>query len=157
MDDKVKHRIVGVLVILAVTAIVLPAFISRPNSGIAARIQADFTMPARPPKPINMSRPNDKPPSRLLRQSVSTNNVKNAWVVQLASFNKAGNAHNLAKELRKKGFTAYTRISKESEGGKLYRVLVGPEVKRRQADVLLSRIRKKTKLKGIIVKYHPLS
>ena len=75
-----------------------------------------------------------------------------AWVVQLGSFSTKVNAdkHNLS--LRKEGFPAFVEpISKK--GKTTYRVRVGPEILRADADALLKKIKAKMKLDGIVLSY----
>ena len=78
-----------------------------------------------------------------------------AWVVQLGSFDKAEHAKNLVKELRAKGFKAFTLEVKSSKGT-LTKVLVGPEVKREKALTLQEKINKEMKIKGILTSFNPL-
>lgn len=78
-----------------------------------------------------------------------------AWVVQLGSFDKVEHAKNLVKELRSKGFKAFTREAKTSKGT-MTKVLVGPEVKREKALALEEKINKEMKIKGILTSFNPL-
>jgi len=80
-----------------------------------------------------------------------------AWVVQLASFARQTNASTLAKELRDKGFAAYTQIITTAGGKRITRVLVGPEVKRDKAQKLLVKLQQVVKMKGILIVYDPLN
>ena len=75
-----------------------------------------------------------------------------AWVVQLGVFSDAGNAESLNKQLRKAGFAAFVEPLKQ-DGSQKYRVRVGPELVRGDADALLGQIRAKLKLDGIIKEY----
>lgn len=76
----------------------------------------------------------------------------NAWAVQLGSFNNEENAHSLKKELRENGFPAFVEPYMQ-EGKKLYRVRVGPEIKRSDATALLEKIKQSVKKEGIVVSY----
>jgi len=75
-----------------------------------------------------------------------------AWVVQLGVFGDEGNAQSLNEQLRKAGFAAFVEPLKQS-GSLKYRVRVGPELMRGDADALLSQIHAKLKLDGIIKEY----
>ncbi|NOX07936.1 MAG: hypothetical protein GXP22_00330 [Gammaproteobacteria bacterium] len=75
-----------------------------------------------------------------------------AWVVQLASFKKKENAYTLRDRLRKKRYDAFVQRIK-MDGGVVYRVRIGPELKRESAEKLLKRLMKETKLKGIVKKH----
>jgi len=75
-----------------------------------------------------------------------------AWVVQLGSFSSKVNADKLNLKLRKSGFPAFVEPLKQ--GNKTaYRVRVGPELLRADADALLRKIKTKMKLDGIVLSY----
>lgn len=75
-----------------------------------------------------------------------------AWIVQLGSFIDEGNAESLNEKLRKEGYPAFVEPLKKN-GKMSYRVRVGPEIKRSEADLLLKRLKEKMKLDGIVVSY----
>jgi len=75
-----------------------------------------------------------------------------AWVVQLGSFSSKVNADKLNLNLRKSGFPAF--VEPQTKKGKTsYRVRVGPEILRSDADALLKKIKSKMKLDGIVLNY----
>lgn len=75
-----------------------------------------------------------------------------AWVVQLGSFSTKVNADKLNLSLRKAGFPAFVEpLTKK--GKTSYRVRVGPEILRADADALLKKIKSKMKLDGIVLSY----
>lgn len=75
-----------------------------------------------------------------------------AWVVQLGSFASKVNADKLNLNLRKSGFPAF--VEPLAKNGKTsYRVRVGPEILRADADALLKKIKTKMKLDGIVLNY----
>ncbi len=78
-----------------------------------------------------------------------------AYVIQLGSFGNKTNANKLANKLKKANYKAYLSNGK-SNGKTIYRVLVGPILKRNQAESKISGITKLTGLKPIIVTYDPL-
>jgi len=75
-----------------------------------------------------------------------------AWVVQLGSFSSKVNADKLNLKLRKSGFPAFVEPLKQ-KNETVYRVRVGPELLRADADVLLKKIKTKMKLDGIVLSY----
>jgi DedD protein len=75
-----------------------------------------------------------------------------AWVVQLGSFNTKENADLLNERLRKAGYPAFVEPIKQ-EGGTIYRVRVGPELLRSDADSLLDKLKTSMKLDGIVLRY----
>jgi len=75
-----------------------------------------------------------------------------AWVVQLGSFSSKVNADKLNLTLRKSGFPAFVEPLEQNKEI-VYRVRVGPELLRADADVLLKKIKENTKLDGIVLNY----
>ncbi len=75
-----------------------------------------------------------------------------AWVVQLGSFSSKVNADKLNLTLRKSGFPAFVEPL-EQNNEVAYRVRVGPELLRADADALLKKIKENTKLNGIVLSY----
>lgn len=72
------------------------------------------------------------------------------WVVQVGSFSQSANAMALRDRLRKGGFSAF--VEKFQDRGKSsYRVRVGPELKRENAEKQRERLDKHFRLKGIIM------
>ncbi len=76
-----------------------------------------------------------------------------AWAVQVGSFSNPDNALGLRAKLRKKGYSAFVeKVS--TKKGEVYRVRVGPEVRRSKAEVLQKELQSKLKLEGLVVA-HP--
>lgn len=75
-----------------------------------------------------------------------------AWVVQLGSFASKVNADKLNLRLRKAGFPAFVEPI-EKDDKTVYRVRVGPELLRSDADKLLADISARMKLEGIVLRY----
>jgi DedD protein len=75
-----------------------------------------------------------------------------AWVVQLGSFSSETNAQGLNKKLRDAGYSAFVEPIKE-KNGVAYRVRVGPELKRSDAQSIRDKIKKSMKLDGIVISY----
>lgn len=76
-----------------------------------------------------------------------------AWAIQVGSFSERKNAFSLRNKLRKKQFTAFVESVKTAKGN-IYRVRVGPEVKRTQAENTQKRLVKELKISGLVVA-HP--
>ena len=76
-----------------------------------------------------------------------------AWAVQVGSFENQKNAIALKDKLIKKGFRAFVeRIVTQDKTS--YRVRVGPEVRRENAENLQKKIEQKMNIKGIVMT-HP--
>lgn len=102
------------------------------------------------------SKPVAKPASKDIVKVEEKSVVKasSAYTLQLGSFNNAANVRGLVKQLRGKGFNAYTLPATPIDG-KLTKVFVGPELSKSKLQSLQSGIEKLTKLKGRIVDYEP--
>lgn len=75
-----------------------------------------------------------------------------AWVVQLGSFSSKDNADRLNSNLRKSGFPAFVEPIVENNKT-AYRVRVGPELLRADADALLKKIKTEMDVDGIVLNY----
>jgi len=75
-----------------------------------------------------------------------------AWVVQIGTFSSKDNADKLIIRLRKLDFTAFVQPLEENNEV-VYRVRVGPELLRTDADALLKKIKENTKLDGMVLNY----
>ncbi len=77
------------------------------------------------------------------------------WVVQVGSFSQRSNAEKLVEELRAKKYAAFTD-QVDLNGKILHRVLIGPEVDKKRAEQLQTKLNKllePKKLKGKIKRY----
>ena len=75
-----------------------------------------------------------------------------AWVVQLASLTRKQNALALRDRVLDKGLHAFV-VSSEADGKVMYRVLVGPELLRSNAEKKRQRLLQEVNLDGLVVKY----
>ncbi|WP_394201021.1 cell division protein DedD [Shewanella waksmanii] len=78
-----------------------------------------------------------------------------AYTLQLGSFNNANNVKALVKQLRTKGFTAYT-IPETPVDGQLTKVFVGPDLSRVKLEKVQKQVEQVTKLKGRVIAYNPV-
>lgn len=78
---------------------------------------------------------------------------KVGFAVQVGAFRDMSDATARVETLRKAGFVAFSE-SVKTDGGTLYRVRVGPEIRRADADKLRAALASKLKLDGIVVP-HP--
>jgi len=92
-------------------------------------------------------------PTKAVKKLVKDKQVGlTAWVVQLGSFSSKVNADKLNLTLRKSGFPAFVEPLEE-DNKTVYRVRVGPELLRADADALLKKIKENAKLDGIVLNY----
>lgn len=75
-----------------------------------------------------------------------------AWIIQLGSFSNEDNAQSLNQELRRVGYPAFVEPLKKN-GEISYRVRVGPEIKRSEAELVLKELKDQMELDGIVVSY----
>jgi len=93
-----------------------------------------------------------KPKAKIAALKNSQQRTVKAWAVQLASFKTKPNALKLRDKLRVKGFASYVEKRRNSKGI-LYRVRVGPELKRTSAEKLKKKLAKAAKLNGFVVSH----
>ncbi|HEB99529.1 MAG TPA: SPOR domain-containing protein [Thiotrichales bacterium] len=74
------------------------------------------------------------------------------WVVQVGSFGREANALALRDRLRAKGYTAFVEKAR-TDKGLVFRVRVGPELERQNAERLRERLAGDFKLKAIVTRY----
>ena len=75
-----------------------------------------------------------------------------AWIVQLGSFSSETNAQKLNEDLRKRGFTAFVEPLQQ-KSKTIYRVRVGPELLRSDAEDICDKIEKSMQMEGIVIPY----
>jgi len=73
----------------------------------------------------------------------------------LGSFGNKANAQKLVDKLKAAGYKAYLREGASADKT-INRVLVGPELKRQQAESKIAALNKISGLKAIIIGYDPL-
>lgn len=94
----------------------------------------------------------DDETSTVIDDQPSTTVGLSAWVVQLGSFESEANAQSLNEKLRKAGYTSFVEPLKQKDAT-VYRVRVGPELKRSDAQAIRDKLEKSLQLKGIVVSY----
>lgn len=75
-----------------------------------------------------------------------------AWVVQLGSFSSEANASGLNDKLKNAGFPSFVEPLKRGTS-MVYRVRVGPELLRTDAQKVQKKLMDSLKLEGIVVRY----
>jgi len=108
--------------------------------------------PPTTPAPAPAAAPAPPVPGPADTASRPTASALEAWVVQLGSFASQENASSLVQQLQKEGYPAFLEELKSSSGV-VYRVRVGPEVLRADAEKIQENLRTKLKLEGIVLRY----
>lgn len=95
-------------------------------------------------KPEPAAKAEPKTPSEKLAPTV----VADRWTLQIATFKSKDNATRLVEKLKNANYDAYSLTTNS-----LYKVYVGPELKREVSDKMRDDIKKEFRLNGIVVKY----
>jgi len=82
----------------------------------------------------------------------ATNVGVSAWVVQLGSFSSEKNAQELNQKLKQAGFRSFVEPLKQNNTTS-YRVRVGPELRRSDAQTIKEKLKSTMQIEGIIVHY----
>jgi DedD protein len=195
VDDRLKRRLVGAVVLIALGVIFIPMILD--GSGRSSRLSMDVEIPPAPVyevpdrlPPLPTSAPDPAPPAAPRAEprpeatlksipdgpppkaptppapapvpaepasdtaSAEEDAPPSAWVVQVGSFEDQAKAVALRDKLREGGFTAFVEPHRAAEGKTLYRVRIGPELKRESSEKVLARLKREQKLDGIVVS-HP--
>lgn len=160
MDQELKQRLVGAIVITALAAIFVPMLFDDPVDETGKRINeleippmperlADsqsFNMPESREEVINL------PVKQQLKVATPESDQVPAltrWYLQVGLFSQEENALALRDKLRRQGFA--TSINKvNSEKGVLYKVKVGPELNKDRAEMVKVRLEKMADIKGFV-------
>ena len=141
---------------------IVPLQAEQPASGNIEKPEADQPQPAnkitettttQPPE-LMTTKPELPPVTAPVMESEepATGVGLSAWVVQLGSFSSKDNADSLNNKLRKAGFRSFVEPLKQQDTT-VYRVRVGPEIKRAEADALNDQLKISMQLDGIVVPY----
>ena len=168
MDDGIKQRLIGAVVLVALMVIFLPMLFTGDDLEPADVLVDIPERPAIPSfeitEPVKLSeqREAEKPVSskpqptlqELVDKEVDENNLPVSWALQVASFKERSNAEKLRDTLRKGGYKAYIKYRLDVEP-KMIRVLVGPVLERKEIDKIKDAIARHHKLEGVVVRYLP--
>ncbi|MGB3622804.1 hypothetical protein FT643_09935 [Ketobacter sp. MCCC 1A13808] len=191
MDQSLKQRLVGAVVLIALAVILLPLIFDGQKQQInvnaydipdkpAFSIQSVDFQPAEEdaaaarrsiqsqidqkqdaePIPATMAdnatveehiEAEKKVDIQVQAQSTEENiKLADAWVIQVGAFSSAANANALRDKLNKAGFKAYTHAVSN-----LYKVYVGPEIRKYRLEQQKNRLEQEFKVKTLILKYIP--
>lgn len=113
-------------------------------------------LPAEPASAVADSKPEPKTASADKDKKETVAAIKpsdvTGWVVQVGSFSNKANAEKLRDKLRKMGMASFVAKGM-SDNKTVYRVRVGPEAERADAEILKAEIKEKTNLNGLVMKY----
>ncbi len=171
MEERIRQRLVGATVLVALGVIFIPMLFDSPNEGwlgeerplipekppelveLAKRPVPEIKTPVQPAPRTEQPTPVTKPVAthEAPRPKVKDERLAR-WAVQVGSFSSKENAVRLRDSLRKKGFKAYTEEVVE-KGKRTTRVRVGPELDEARAKKLKTQLSAKAKIDGIVVRH----
>jgi DedD protein len=184
MDQKLKQRLIGAVVLVSLAVIFVPVILEGPRDEWAPR---DHTIPE--PPNLGYSEPTELPlpmpvpavgkpqhggddaaipaavpeppaapaPRPVVKTPTPTSekpSLATGWYVQVGSFSQTDNADRLRDRLRAAGQPAHRQSVKTGQVTG-YRVLVGPSKTRPLAEKLQKSLSAKQQLKGIIIEIGP--
>ncbi len=155
MDQDLKQRLVGAVVITALAAIFVPMLFDDPIDD-SGRLISELKIPESPvislnndskelPKNIDDVMKLSQP--EVLKQRPDSQ--MNRWFLQVGSFGQKENAATLQDKLRKQGFPA-SIMTVYSEKGALFKVRVGPELDKKRAEAMKVKLDKLNHIKSIL-------
>lgn len=182
MDEAVKVRLVGALVLIALLALAWPFLFDDAED---IRLSKESQIPSPPVvqewQPAEHKRPAedqigwqkqvaesqtsaDEPGEESSKETASesppasedrkTPELRAAWVVRVASLGDSDNAQKLVAKLVNDGYRAFSKSSITGTG-EMTRVYVGPKFDKRKADSIKLKIDKSYSVKSMVVPYDP--
>ncbi len=170
MDLRLKHRLVGAVVLIAIGVIFIPMLLDGPPPApepvtlerippmpAAKQVprRVDLTLP--PPEPVVTTPPvsTGEPGASGEPATAPPSGPAEAWVIQLGSFSQADNARALRDRLRKQGYAAFDERLTGLDGKSTTRVRIGPELDRAALERQLAKLRKDPEFSAAIILRHP--
>jgi len=181
VDDGLKQRLVGVIVLIALVVIFLPSLFKREHRvtvnttslipfspGLKPAVIAE---PIRPEGIISALpsgqafQPKEKPSKEksLLPPNIAdkpepphldATGVPKAWTVQVASFIEPQRAKILQDKLLATDYHAYLRVLK-TDKGKVTRVFIGPQIDRQMALSIKKKVDKELSVNSLVLSFTP--
>ena len=184
MDQKLKQRLTGAIVLVSLAVIFVPVILEGPRDEWAPRDHTipeppdlDYSEPAELPLPMPVPAGREPQPGEVEVATPATEpeppaaaapgpeakaptptsekqSLATGWYVQVGSFSQTGNADRLRDRLRAAGQPAHRQSVKTGQQSG-YRVLVGPAETRPLAEKQQEVLATKQQLKGIIIEIGP--
>ena len=170
MDDGLKQRIIGALVLIALVVIFVPVFFDRdritpmdrttriPLQPVVEPIEISEPEPIAKEQPVLEPKevfiPDETKPQTMIEEApaIGSEGVPLSWVLQIASFSESKRATELRDKLIDDGYNAYTKDVKTNKGA-MVRVYVGPKLNKKSLIDQKKVIDKKYNLSAIILKF----
>ena len=175
MDQQLKERLIGIIVLVLFAVIFMPMFFTGTNDSIlknkenvSISKESEFISKLKPmTDTVTDSNTENIELAPVVEESLApvveeipfnqemlkTNAVGQMnWVVQVGSFSSKDNAEKLNQKVKKAGFRSF--VNPITQNSKImHQVCLGPEYDETDAKNLLKEIKNKMKLDGIVKKY----
>ena len=167
MDQQLKERLIGIIVLVLFAVIFIPMFFTGTNDSIlknkenvSISKESEFISKLKPmtdtatdsnTENIELAPVAEEIPFN--QEMLKTDAVGQMnWVVQVGSFLSKDNAEKLNQKVKKAGFRSF--VNPITQNNKImHQVCLGPEYDEADAKNLLKEIKNKMKLDGIVKKY----
>ena len=172
MDDGLKQRVVGALVLLALAVIFVPVLFEQeriepvntetlipPSPTIAPPATREIRIPSvekKAPEASIAFLPNPDEKQELFDEAagLDENGVPKSWVLQVASFKSNDRAIEFRDRLISDGHKAYLRQLTANQG-QLTRVYVGPKINKDRLITEKQKIDKMYSVDSLLLKFDP--
>ncbi len=177
MDQALKQRLVGAVVLVALAVIFLPALFNGGRPDAVDTLKEIPPMPALEPIEVKQAqRPELPADSRPVQEmytleptpeeveesveeatkaeppGLTESGTPKAWVVQVGSFSDRDKADKFAADLQQQGYKSFTRTV-QSNGKSITRVMIGPKLDKQSALVVKQKVDKQYQLKSLVIKF----
>lgn len=174
MDDGLKQRLIGAIVLLAIAVIFIPVLFDRQTLTPISTVTQVPPMPTIELEPIEVAKapevvspapepeamfiPDETQPASQAPEppALNDNGVPRGWIIQVISYSNKEKAEKFRDLLIEDGFHAYMRKAQTSKGLH-YRVYVGPKLDKAAILAVKDAIDQKYKLKSILLDMTPKS
>ena len=175
MDQQLKERLIGIIVLVLFAVIFIPMFFTGTNDSIlknkenvSISKESEFISKLKPmtdtatdsnTENIELAPVVEESLAPVVeeipfnQEMLKTDTVGQMnWVVQVGSFSSKDNAEKLNQKVKKAGFRSF--VNPITQNNKImHQVCLGPEYDEADAKNLLKEIKNKMKLDGIVKKY----
>jgi len=157
MDEKLKERLFGGVILVALAIIFVPMIFDK---SLPSGLDPGKGLPTAPHwalQDVEITTPEvlaSADPIAWLPAAPAF--TAKAWSIQVGSFSEKKNALQLQNKLLKAGYSAYT-VSIEDGKRQITQVLVGPELEQDIANRMKAALQEKFALKGTIIDYNPVA
>lgn len=185
MDDKLKQRLIGALVLIIAAVVFLPMLLSGQDETVSVEVEVPqqpemSSEPIASPAPIELPEPEpvmEIPEAEVILMPVEQDAgetpvtvtppepvappatpavVKGDWVIQLGSFSAVANADGFKQTLVEQGYNAYT-VTAQADGKDITRVYVGPLLDRDSANRVRDELNRRHETKGFVTAFDAAS